>query len=257
MLTDPHYYGQGEIRLAPIDATGAIGKYQWIGDVSQFGLKPTSDQVQHKESSSGQRGLTDDFPVGAALTVDMTMHQFSPDSLARVIRGAVVNTATGTVTAEALPTALVAGDEVYLKNPGVSAVVIKDSAVSTPATLVEGTDYTVSADYGRITILNVGTYTQPFKVDYSYAERNSVGLMKTGQQKYALKFEGKNLADGNAPVIIELYKLSMGIVQELALITTGNDVAGMQVTGAALMDLSKPSTDALGQFGSITQVVPA
>lgn len=256
MILDPHYYGQGAIDLAPIAADGTLGAFAWVGDVSAFSLKPTSDQVQHKESYSGQRGLTDDFPVGAALTIDMTLHQFSPAALARVARGAVVNTIAGTVTAESLGSPDV-GAEIYLANPGVSDLVITDTTTSSPKTLVEGTDYSVDLNFGRVTILNITGLVPPFAAAYSYAARNSVGILKTGQQKYALKFRGLNLAEGNAPVIIDIYKLSMGIVQQLDMITTGNDVAGMQVTGAALIDTSKAATAALGQFGAITQVVPA
>ncbi len=254
MSADTFYYGQGRIYLAERDAvTGVPGLQRWVGDVSAFSVKLAVEKVEHKESYSGQRSLVRSFPIGKSATVDMTLHQVDVDNLALALTGNSTSTALGTVSAESLPSALVAGSQVSLANPGVSSVVVTDST-GTPLTLVEGTDYTVDAAFGRITILNVGTYVQPFKVAYSYSARKAVGMFTTGQKNFALRYEGVNLAEGNAPVIVDLYKLAPDPLAELALITTGNDVAGMQITGGVLLDSSKPASGALGQFGSITQV---
>lgn len=255
MLNETYYYGQGRISLAAIIA-GALGAFQWVGDVSAFSLKPTSDKVQHKESYSGQRGLVRSFPVGAALDIDLTLHQFDAANLARVLRSTMVSTTAGTATAEPLGTAdTQVGDVLYLKNPGVSDVVVTDST-GTPKT-VDVADYDLDANFGRITVKNITGYVLPFKVDYSYKANSAAGMLTTGQQLFALKYEGYNLAEGNQPVIVDIYKLAPDIVSQLDLITSGNDVAPLQVTGAALLDSSKPSSAALGQFGAITQVAAA
>lgn len=259
MSTETYYYGQGRVSLALRDAsTGAPGPYQWIGDVSALTLKYTSDKVEHKESYSGQRGLVRSFPVGAALEIDMTLHQFDSANLARVLRSTVVSTEAGTVSAETLGDADTAvGDELYLANPGASSVVITDSASSSPATLTAGTDYELDADFGRLTVLNVTGFTLPLKAAYSYKARSAVGMLTQGQSNFALKYEGVNLAEGNASVITDIFKLAPDIVQQLDLITSGNDVAPLSVTGAGLLDSSKSASGALGQFGSITQVAAA
>lgn len=257
MSTETYYYGQGRIFLAERDATTGIpGAYRWVGDVSAFTIKLAVEKVEHKESYSGQRALVRSFPIGKSATIDMTLHQVDTDNLSLTLNGTTTSTTSGTVTAEALPADLVVGQQVSLANPGVSSVVITDST-GTPLTLTAGTDYTVDADFGRITILNLGSYVQPFKAAYSYAARKAVGMFTTGQKNFALRYEGVNLAEGNAPVIADLYKLAPDPLAELALITTGNDVAGMQITGGVLLDSSKPVGGALGQFGSITQVAAA
>lgn len=258
MSTETYYYGQGRISLALIDGAGAKGAYQWVGDVSAFTLKYTSDKVQHKESYSGQKGLVRSFPVGAALDIDLTLHQFDAANLARVLRSTVVATAAGTATAEALGTATSAADDVlYLQHPGASDVVITDSTPSTPKTLIADTDYTLDGNFGRVTLKNVTGYVLPLTVAYSYKANNAVGMLTQGQSNYALKYEGFNLAEGNAPFIVDVYKLAPDIVQQLELITSGNDVAPLAVTGAGLLDSSKISNGALGQFGSILQVAAA
>lgn len=254
MSIDTFYYGQGRVSLAPLDATtGLPGAFRYIGDVSALSAKMTTEQVKHIESNTGKRSLAASFDISQSLSIDMTLHSIDPDNIALAIRGAVNSTTSGTVTAESLGTALAAGDEVYLANPGVSDLVITDST-GTPLTLTLNTDYSVDLNFGRVTILNVGAYVQPFKAAYSYAARKSVGFFVTGQKNYAMRYEGVNLAAGNAPTRVDYYKLAPSVVQELQHITSGNDVAGMQITGDVLQDQTKSATGPLGQFGAITQI---
>lgn len=254
MSFDQFFYGQGRVSFAEINATtGALGKWRYVGDVSALTPKFTTEQVKHIESNSGQRVEVANFDISKSVAVDLTMHSLDTDNLALALRSAVVTTAGGTATAESLGTGLVVGDVVYLANPGVSALVITDST-GTPLTLVDGTDYTVDAPFGRVTILNVGTYVQPFKAAYTYADRKAVGMFTAPQKNYALRYEGLDLANQNAPVMVDFYKVAPSVLQQLDLITTGTDVAGMQVTAAALADQSKPATGGLGQFGSITKI---
>jgi hypothetical protein len=249
------FYGQGRVSLAELDATtGLPGKFDYLGDVSALAPKFATEKVQHKESNSGQRGLAASFDIDKTLTLDITIHKLDADNVAKFTRGSVTQTAAGTATAEALEDELVVGDYVYLDNPGVSDVVITDSA-GTPATLVEGTDYSVEdANFGRIKILNVGTYVQPFKAAYSYTACRSVGLLKAAQKNYALRYEGIDLANNDAAVMVDFYKVAPSVLQQLDLITSGNDVAGSQVTADVLQDTTRSAASALGQFGSIRYV---
>lgn len=255
MSDDRFYYGQGRVSLAEIDATtGAVGLFQYVGDASVLTPKFSVDKIQHTESNSGQLGLAASFDGKRTGTIDITMHSINADNVAKFTRGTVVQTTAGTVTAEVLPNALVLDDIVYLRNPGASAIVITDSN-ATPATLVEGTDYFVEdANFGRIRIGNPASFTQPFKAAYSFTDRRTASFFKTGQKNYALKFEGLDLANGNAAVMVDFYKVAPSVLQQLDLITTGNDVASMQVSSDILIDSSKPATGDLGQFGSISYI---
>lgn len=255
---ETYLYGQGRVSLALRDAiTGVIGSYIYVGDVSALTSKLTTEKAKHVESNSGQKGTVRSFPVGKSCTLDMTWHQFDTDNLAIVMQGTSQSTVAGTVTAEVIAGTLAVGDVFYLKNPGVSNVVIKDST-GTPIVLTLDTDYAIEdAAFGRCRLLNLGSFVQPFMADYSYAARKEVGMFTTGQKEYALRYEGVNLAEGNAPVMADYYKVAPDVLAELALITSGSDVAGMQVTGEVLRDTSKPNTGVLGQYGHITQVALA
>ncbi|HXD35433.1 MAG TPA: hypothetical protein VN624_02190 [Rhodanobacter sp.] len=253
-MSDKFFYGKGRVSLAELDAsTGVPGAWRYIGDVSALSPKLTTEQVKHVESNSGQNIEVVNFDISKSMAIDATLHSLDADNLAMMLRGAVTTTAGGTASAESLGTTVAVGDEIYLANPGVSDLVITDST-GTPLTLTEGTDYDIDAAAGRVTIKNVGTYMQPFKAAYTYAARKTVSIFTTAQKYYALRYDGLDLANSNAPVRLDLYKVSAGVLQELAMISTGNDVAGMQVTFAALGDQSKSPTSGLGQFGSITRV---
>lgn len=252
MNNETYLYGQGRISVAVRDpTTGAPGPFRWIGDVSALSVKLAVTKVQHSESFSGQRALVRSFPTAKSATVDMTLDQIDPANLALVLYGNAQTVATGTVTAETLPGTLAVGDSVFLANPGVSDVVITDST-GTPLTLVAGTDYNVNPGSGRVDILNLGAYVQPFKANYSYSGRESVGMFTSGQPSLALKYEGINLAENNAPVLVDLYNVAPDPLAQLDLISTGNDVAGMQITAGILLDSTKAANGALGQFGAIT-----
>ncbi|WP_260331342.1 hypothetical protein [Pseudomonas aeruginosa] len=163
--------------------------------------------------------------------------------------------AAGSVTGEALPADLVAGDVIRLANPGVSELVITDSA-STPAPL-DPQYYALRADglrRGPTAGLPTPAPTQPFKAAYEYAATRQVGMFTAPQPTIALRYKGINLAEGGAPVIVELFKVATDPLQELALISDGNTVAGMQISGGILLDTSKPDTGDLGRFGRIIQL---
>ena len=113
---------------------------------------------------------------------------------------------------------------------------------------------------GTITAAAAGTVTgeqlpagltQPLKAAYSYAAQQGVSFLSNTRQTMALRYEGINLAEDGKPVMLELYKLSPGLLASLALIADGTDVAGMEVTFNSLIDTRKASTGSLGQYGRI------
>jgi len=252
-MQERYLYGQGQLKLALITA-GVVGPFFWVGDVSALSLAFAEEKASHKESYSGQRSKVREFNISNDLTVSATMHDFNAANMARFTNGTSSSTASGTVTAESLGT-ITAGDEITLANIGVSSVVITDSNGS-PATIAE-THYDLDPKFGNIkfnTLPTTPAPTMPLKAAYSYAAYDQVSFLTTTGQQVALRYEGINLAEGGAPVVVDIYKLSPGLLQELALITSGNDVAGMQVTGAVLRDSSKSQGGALGQYGRIRQV---
>ena len=247
------YFGQGRVFSRPVGSTAA---WRFWGDMSALTVGGTTEKVSHTESFSGQKGKLADFAIGGDRTLGGTLHQLDTDTLVQLLNGRVSTIAGGTVTGEALPANLAAGDYIKLDKPyNVSALSIVDSTPSTPVALAPA-NYDLQAAHGALEILNIPTsgLTPPFKASYTYAGAKQVALFADTPKQLQLRYEGTNLADDGAPVIVEFYKVSTELLQELALITSGNAVAGIPFNAAVLMDTSKPATGALGQYGRFVQI---
>lgn len=254
MSQEQYFYGQGKVKIAEVIA-GVVGAYIWTGDVSVLNVGFTEEKATHRESYSGGKSKVREFNVSQDMNVNLTLHDQGTGNIARFSLGSASSKLAGTVTAEELPNPVVVGTEYSLANPGVSSLVITDS-LGSPATIAPE-HYTLDAAFGNLvfnTLPNTPAPTMPLKAAYSYAATQEVAFLNSTQKTYALRYEGVNLAEGGAPVIVELYRLSTGLLQQLDLITSGNALAGMQVTGSVLRDTSKPATGPLGQMGRIIQV---
>lgn len=200
------FSGKGPLFLGDYDATNGLAAQGFLTNLKRVGCGNRSLKISMsrekgtvKESCSGQGLTLKTWTKSQAANVSLEMVQFSRDELALGLYGTSASVTGASVTAEAFPT-LAALDYVHTKYPGISSVVLKDSA-GTPATLVENTDYKIdSAPHGRIQILALGAYTQPFKVDYAYATHGRVTAFTGAATRKGLIFDGINVAESNAPV---------------------------------------------------------
>lgn len=242
-----YFSGQGKLFIATRDGSGNPGAFRFVGNVKDLKFSLATSTLEHKESQSGQR-LTDKRLVTEKKTsIDGVLEELNLDNLALALYGTKATHSASTVTAEVAPTGLVVGDYYRTLYPKISNVVVKDSAGS-PATLVLNTDYSIeSANHGTIKILNLGSYTQPFKTDYSHAAHTYVPMFNAAPPERWLRFEGINTAESNKPVLIEFYRTLLDPLKELALIN--DDFAGLSISGSALYDDTKTNDAVLGLFG--------
>lgn len=252
---ETYYYGQGRVFSRPVGSSGG-GGWTWWGDVSELSFGGTDESAAHKESYSGTKSTVRKFSIGGDRTLSGTLHQVDTAALARLLRGTVSDVAGGSVMDEAFPDAVAVGDVIKLDKPyNVSSLVITDSTPSSPATLAPE-HYELNAAHGSIRILSIPSsgIAQPFKAAYTHAGARQVAFFTAAATELELRYEGINLAEGGAPVIVEFYKVSTQPLQELSLITSGNELAGISFEAEALLDASKPQGGALGQFGRFLQI---
>lgn len=253
---ETYYYGQGRLYSRVVGVPGAA--WRWWGDVSALTFGGTDETVVHKESYSGYKSSVRRFSIGGERTLSGTLHQIDADALAELLRGTVTTISGATISGEALPNPIAPGDVLRVANPyNISDVAITDSAGS-PVT-IDASHYVVDAPHGVIEFISLPSApapTQPLKVAYKHAGARQVSFFTAVPHYLELRYEGYNLAENNVPVIVEFYKVSTGVLQELALITNGNEVAGMDFEAEALLDGSKPAGGTLGQFGRYLQVNP-
>lgn len=243
------YAGQGPIYMGTLNTTtGELEGLKAIGCGNRtLKLALSRDTKVIKESCSGQRLDLMEFETGKSGSVSLELAQFDLDMLAVAMYGTSATIAAGTVTGEVMPTMAVGG-VYFTRKPNISSVVIKDSA-GTPATLVEGTDYTVDkADYGRITIKNLGTYVQPFKVDYANAQSFNLKPFSSGAVVRCLVFEGLSTAD-NSKVRVTLPSVQFSPTNEFNFL--GEDEAVLTLEGKLLFNNVWDADPLLGSFGRI------
>lgn len=251
-MTTNYFYGQGKVYAAARNAAGIPLGQRWVGDVSDFKFSLKTSTIKKKENYSGQRATVKNVITEKEATVDLTLDELSQDNLALVLYSNPTSIDDGSISGELLPTGLLAGDKLSLKYMKVSNIVITDSA-NTPVTL-DPSKYDVDTEYGSITFKDVASATQPFKVAYTHAALNSVSIFTAPQTEIFLRYEGINLAEGNAPVVVELYKVNPEPLKELSLIT--DKFTDLKITAEVLIDNTKPVSDEFGQFGRILQVAP-
>lgn len=248
MEQQQYLLGQGKVYVGQRDpVTGKPGALRWLRDVSAAKVALKVTELNHKESYSGQRATTLSITTGKEATIDLTLMELTKENLAMATQGTAVNVASGSVTGEVLPAALLVNDRVALKYPKVAAVVITDSS-ATPA-VVDVSKYVVDAEYGAITVLDVTGIVQPLKVAYTYSALESISIFSAAQKDVFLRYEGINLADEGKPIIVELYRVSSKPLKDLNLIT--DKLADMNISADILIDTNKPASTELGQFGRI------
>lgn len=254
-MADIYFVGQGKIYIADLDVNrNPSGTFRYVGNVPTFEISFETDVVEHKESYSGQRQIDLRFNRENKANVSMTLQDWDKDNLKLLVYGDSQTVASASVTNEAFPTGLAVGANYFTKYMGISSVTVKDSAGS-PATLTLNTHYKiVNANTGHIELLNLASFTQPFKVDYTYAANEIVRMFTTGLSDRWIKFVGINTTNSatvDKPVIIDLYRTSFSPTQSLSLI--GDDVAQFQLEGTVLYDSTKADNSFFGGFGKITE----
>jgi hypothetical protein len=245
-----YFSGQGRVYIGTRDSNGNPQAMRWLGNVPELKVSLNVETVEHTESYSGQRLADLRLIKSKDGEFTCSVEDFSIENLELVLYGQTSSVTSGTVTNEALPTGASAGSIYLLANQFVSSVVVKDSAAS-PATLTAGTHYKVHAEQGAIEFLNVGTFTQPFKVDYSYGAAKRIAMFKTGTPEVWLRFDGLNTADSNKRVIVDLYRVVLNPSKDFALI--GDELQKFDLTGRVLADATKSDTGPLGLFGRVIQ----
>lgn len=242
---------QGKISLGDRLPNGKLSKPLWCGNVPKCTLQLATETTDKTESFSGNRLQYGRLVRGKTATLSLTLDEWLVHTLAQALYAKTIEVASGTVSAEVLPTGLVAGDFVKLDKPFVSSLAITDSA-GTPAT-VPGANYNLeSPNGGLVKLLDVGSFVQPFKAAYSYAQGKTFTLFgQTPPERYFL-LDGINTETGE-PVIVHLYRVRFDPATDLELIT--DEYGSLPLTGSVLYDPLAALDSNLGGFGKIEQKV--
>jgi len=252
-----YYYGHGQGALGTINATTGLAAIYDVPlpEIDEMSLALATDKIGHE--SKRQSIASDDLSVvrKIGMTGKIVCSVHTPDILKLGAYGSSSAVAGGASAATAYASGLVAGD--IVAHPGgktrLTSIVITDSNGS-PATLTLGTDYEIyDANAGLIKILNVGSYTQPFKIAATEAAGTSVGFMTQRVYEKSLIFSGLNIADNDKPCIVKLHKIQIEPFSAWSLLSSGNEVNKYEFNFTVLKQTLVAASAALGQYGDYTE----
>lgn len=248
--TSNHYYsGQGVVLLAQRDASGNPKGFKPVGNVSDLKISVGVSTMEHKESTTGQRATDLRLTTETKCSLSMTVENFIAANLADSLRGSDTAVASGSAVDQAFKG--FAGLVSALPHIRVSDVVVKDTAV-TPVTLTPYSgsgkwDYRVNSEAGSILINgDAGTRDKLTTVpadgvaltaSYDYEAQIKVDALTEGAKELYMRFEGLNTAEGNDPVVVEVFKFLTDPLKELSLISDA--VQQFTLEGSVLADATK------------------
>lgn len=237
-VTNEYFSGQGSVLIATKNSiTGEPEGFVPVGNVSSLTLGIETTIFEHKESCSGTRGIDKEIVTEIKVTVAMTLESISKENLALALYGTESEIAGASITDEEV--ALWHDKWQRMSTIKVSAVVVGDDAIPT-ATYDLGDDYVLNEEAGSIMALSTGIITdgQVVFLDYTHETFDNIeGIITSAAPERWVRFEGLNTADTNKPVIVDIYKMSMKPLAELALIN--EELVEMGVEGGALSDATR------------------
>ena len=222
------FIGKGKIYLTPI--TGAIrGKPFWVGVASALSFAHSvEDEKELTEYHSGTNQIWDKSPGTKKTTVSLTIQERRKEAMRAALQATVETVATGSVVAEEHAVDAI-GDIVFLKHSDVTVTTVTDSG---SVALVEGTDYKIDKQYGRIEILKAGL--TGIKVGYTYGDATVMKPMTDNVDFYELRIDGMNTVGQKDKQIVTAYRVKLNPSDAYDLIN--DDFAEMQIEGTALFD---------------------
>ena len=238
-MRENYYYGQGKVFLAPRDNKRA---FRWVGDVSTLKIAFSYEQQITKASRGGQLYQNERIITGASGSVSSTWHNFSVENLALLLGAQPVDEPFSFNQQYALPNGIVKGDIIALPHTTVFNVSING--------LNRGADYIVDRQFGTIEFL-VTPESEGLTAAYEHLFNQWLPFFSVKPQEFYLRFQGVNLAEDTAPVLLELYRVSVDPLATLEMISSGNDIAGMDMTSLILPDFTQQTESVFSYFGKL------
>lgn len=234
-----YYSGQGVVLLGD-NVSGASKGLLPVGNVSDLRIAIATSVLEHKESTTGARGIDLRLTTEIKATLTMTVENFIATNLATALRGTSTTIPAETTTPYNFNTGVaVEGAVLALPHVDVNTVVVKD--VTDTTTYVLDTDYRLNAAAGSIEVIaGAGITTDDvLHISYKYGAQELVDAMDAAATEKYMRFEGLNTADGNNPVVVEVFRFLADPLRELALI--GDGIGQFVLEGNILADNNQVS----------------
>ena len=233
---------QGKFYLSEI-ANGVAGAMRHIGNVPEFELEITTDQVEHQESTSGQR--TTDFVLTKTTGVNFSgqLEEVDEANLQYILSGMKSDVASDTVTDQALGTVKV-GEEIKLNGYSLTAVAFKSGIEE-----IDDSKYDLDTVFG--TVIFKETIAEPVTATYTTGAVTHTTIASDFNKEYELFFKGINTATGDN-MAVRLWRTKKSPETTFPLIH--EDLGQYEISGQALSDVTKGADATLGLYGHVVTI---
>lgn len=235
-----YFMGQGMVFIGTKDAaTGEAQGLRHLGNVTDLKISNKTNTLELKEAMTGQRGLAKRLTTEVGASFSATLESLNKENLAIALRGTFTDVVGGTVVKKTFKA--FKGSVLRLDHIGISAVTVYDEATGL-VPYDAGTDYVVNDNNlsipltGDIATADSGAGFD-VKVSYTYAAQEKIESFTAGEKEYWVYFDGLNTADENKAVVVDLYKIAMDPLKELALIN--DKQAEIVFEGSCLLDSTR------------------
>ncbi|WP_335969820.1 hypothetical protein [Acinetobacter bereziniae] len=236
---------QGKFFLSEI-FNGVAGSMRYIGNVPEFELEITTDQVEHQESTSGQR--TTDFVLTKTTGVNFKgqLEEIDDENLQYILSGMKSEIASTTVTDQSLGVIKV-GQEVKLDGYNLSLVSFK-----TGSTIIATDKYKLDPVFG--TVIFNEAIVDPVTASFTTGVVSHTTIASNFNKEYELFFKGLNVATGER-VAVRLWRTKKSPETTFPLIH--EELGQYEISGQALSDTEKGLDPTLGLYGHVVTIPAA
>ena len=236
---------QGKFYLSEI-TNGVAAAMRYIGNVPEFELEITADQVEHQESTSGQR--TTDLVLTKTTGVNFKgqLEEVDDENLQYILSGMKSEVASKTVADQVLGTVKV-GQEIKLDGYALTQVTFKAGS-----TAVDADKYTLDAVFGTVKFNEA--VTEPVTASYTTGAVSHTTIASDFNKEYELFFKGINTANGEH-MAVRLWRTKKSPETTFPLIH--EELGQYEISGQSLSDVSKGLDATLGLYGHVVTIAAA
>lgn len=214
---------------------------------NSFEVAVENEYAEHFNSCGALKTRDLRIPVQSTGMAKIGLDTHSAKIVAKALAGEVVADAGTSFTDLPVPVTLVAGNIFAIPKGYVdlATLTVEDN---TDSALSLGDDYTVNMAAGLVTIVDLTGFTQPLKVSGQTKAGSDISMMTETAIERFVRFNGINIADGNKPVIVDIFRGSFEPAN-LPVKLDGNDFATFEFEVPLLEDANSPLDGTLGKYG--------
>lgn len=230
-------YTVGQVYAAPYGSGGALVP---IGNVLEMAIEHNEEVERQNDMTKLGGGVHAEVRRVTEVNFSATLADLNVVNLARAVLGTVAAQDADAVTG--LKRTATLGALIPLDHINVSAVTITkpgaNPATDPPVAVTAAGNWELRPE--GIWIFEGATgITEGVKltIGYSYADQVVIEHLTAKAAELQLRFAGLNEADQGKPCVVDLWRVSQGVTQQLAQLQQG--FSNLEVSGSVLMDPTK------------------